>query len=89
MAETEKSFEVITEEELRAIAAGSMPDPSRKFSMPCPECWNIIPISMQTFLENLPITCPKCGLRMTYDKSTSPRKIEELWREWEKRQQKK
>ena len=55
--------------------------------LPCPNCKNLIPITIHQLLEAKSIFCPICGLRLSMDKKTLDkakdvlRKIEEAQKE--------
>jgi rRNA maturation endonuclease Nob1 len=57
--------------------------------MPCPNCKNLIPITMHQLLEAKSIFCPICGLKLSIDKKPSDkakdvlRKIEEAQKKLE------
>ena len=57
--------------------------------MPCPNCKNLIPITMHQLLEAKSIFCPICGLKLSMDKKPSDkakdvlRKIEEAQKKLE------
>lgn len=57
--------------------------------MPCPNCKNLIPITMHQLLEAKSIFCPICGLKLSMDKKPSDkakdvlRKIEEVQKKLE------
>lgn len=46
--------------------------------IPCPNCRQMIPISMQQMLMYRTIFCPSCGLRLDIDKNKSDKAIEVL-----------
>lgn len=55
----------------------------------CPNCQNLIPITMHQLLEAKSIFCPICGLRLSMDKKPSDkakdvlRKIEEAQKKYD------
>ena len=57
--------------------------------MSCPNCKNLIPITMHQLLEAKSIFCPICGLKLSMDKKPSDkakdvlRKIEEAQKKLE------
>lgn len=46
--------------------------------VPCPNCGNFIPISMQQILFSNSICCPICGLSINIDKRKSDKALEML-----------
>jgi predicted RNA-binding Zn-ribbon protein involved in translation (DUF1610 family) len=46
--------------------------------MPCPNCGNFIPTSIQQILFSNSLFCPSCGLRINIDKRKSDKAIEAL-----------
>ena len=57
--------------------------------LPCPNCKNLIPITIHQLLEAKSIFCPICGLRLSMDKKPSDkakdvlRKIEEAQKKYD------
>ena len=52
--------------------------PQRMPGMPCPNCNNFIPTSIQQILHSNIICCPTCGLVINIDKRKSDKAIEML-----------
>ena len=51
--------------------------------MPCPNCQNLIPISMHQLLEAESIFCPICGLRLNINKDGISDKSREILKKLE------
>jgi predicted RNA-binding Zn-ribbon protein involved in translation (DUF1610 family) len=46
--------------------------------MPCPNCGNLIPTSIQQILFSNSLCCPICGLKINIDKRKSDKALEML-----------
>lgn len=64
----------MTQEELDMIVGGNIPNQpqmQQQQSVPgirCPNCSNMIPISIQQILYSKCLFCPTCGLKLNIDK---------------------
>lgn len=64
----------MTQEELDMIVGGNIPNrpwmqqQQRVTGIPCPNCSNMIPTSIQQILYSNCLFCPTCGLKLNIDK---------------------
>ena len=63
----------------------------RPCGMPCPQCGDFIPLSMQQIISDSSITCPHCGLCLNINKQESRlainalKKFQQVQRDFDKR----